>query len=207
MAALTRPFPALNSARISFVFSFVRIARTAAIAILSSSLLFAACSGGDSAESPSTQRPQAATETVSPTAMVTAPTATATPPPTEAPSPTPTATEPPPTATPPAPAATAAPQPTSAPRASAVTLTFHAANQAFDRASVSVPAGTAVTAIFQNDDAGLEHNLTFSLPGLGHGETCKGPCSTTQTFTAGTAGSYYFLCTLHNMVGTFAVTP
>jgi plastocyanin len=64
-----------------------------------------------------------------------------------------------------------------------------------------------VTAVLQNADDGVEHNLTFSLPGLGHGSTCKGPCTASQTFVATTAGSYYFLCTLHDMVGTFVVTP
>jgi plastocyanin len=59
----------------------------------------------------------------------------------------------------------------------------------------------------QNNDTGVEHNLTFSVPGLAHGETCTGPCSRTQTFTAPAAGSYFFLCTIHDMSGTFIVDP
>ena len=99
----------------------------------------------------------------------------------------------------------APPPPPPPPRANAVTLRFRAANLAFDRTSVSAPAGATVTAIMQNDDAGIEHNLTFSVPGLAHGETCNGPCSRTQTFTAPAAGSYFFLCTIHDMSGTFTV--
>ena len=88
-----------------------------------------------------------------------------------------------------------------------MSLTFRAANLAFDKTSVRVPAGATVTATLQNDDAGIDHNLAFSLPGLAHGETCKGSCVRTQTFKASAAGSYYFLCTLHDMAGTFIVEP
>jgi len=111
------------------------------------------------------------------------------------------------TIAPPTPASTAAPQPTSPPRASAVSLTFRAFNTQFDKTSVHVPAGASVTATLQNDDAGVQHNLTFSLPGLPHGDTCTGPCTATQTFTVSVAGSYFFLCTIHDMVGTFVVDP
>jgi plastocyanin len=72
---------------------------------------------------------------------------------------------------------------------------------------VHVPSGATVTATLQNQDAGTDHNLTFSLPGLPHGETCTGPCTRTQTFSVSAAGSYYFLCTIHDMVGTFVVDP
>ena len=100
---------------------------------------------------------------------------------------------------------TPVPQATAAPRASSVSLTIRAANLAFDKSVLRVPAGATVTATLQNDDAGVQHNLAFGLPGLAHGETCTGPCSTTQTFTATTAGSYFFLCTIHDMSGTFVV--
>jgi plastocyanin len=86
-------------------------------------------------------------------------------------------------------------------------VTVRAANLAFDVSTIRVPDGATVTATLQNDDEGVEHNLSFSLAGLAHGETCKGRCMRTQTFTASGAGSYYFLCTLHDMVGTFIVEP
>lgn len=102
---------------------------------------------------------------------------------------------------------TSAPQPTSPPRASSVRLTIRAANLAFDTSIVRVPAGATIAATLHNDDEGVQHNLTFSLPGLAHGETCRGSCTETQTFTAAPAGSYFFFCTLHDMVGTFVVEP
>jgi plastocyanin len=104
-------------------------------------------------------------------------------------------------------AATApAPTPT-APPPSAQTITFTARDIAFDRSEVRVKAGTRVTAIFQNTDAGIEHNLSFSLPGLEH-PTCAGPCTTTQNFTASTPGKFAFFCTIHSqMFGDFFIDP
>jgi plastocyanin len=86
-----------------------------------------------------------------------------------------------------------------------VSLRFVADNLAFDRTSVTVQPGATVTATMQNDDTGIEHNLTFSLPGLPHGDTCAGPCTTKQTFRVTTPGSYFFLCTIHDMSGAFIV--
>jgi plastocyanin len=73
---------------------------------------------------------------------------------------------------------------------------------------VHARAGAQVTAVLRNQDAGVTHNLSFSVPGLAHGETCAGPCSTTQTFTAPAAGRYDFFCTIHSqMQGAFIVDP
>ncbi|MEP6870955.1 MAG: cupredoxin domain-containing protein [Anaerolineaceae bacterium] len=84
-------------------------------------------------------------------------------------------------------------------------MTVTAENLAFDRSSIRVKAGTTVTAFFVNKDAGVDHNLTFSLPGLGH-PTCLGPCTTTQTFTPAAPGTFAFFCTLHaEMFGEFIV--
>jgi len=135
---------------------------------------------------------------------------------TAAPSPTQAVQPRPPEATQPAPATQPA-QPTSAaqptqpalatqpPAPANVSLRFVAKDLKFDRTSVTVPRGATVTATLQNDDTGVEHNLTFSLPGLPHGETCAGPCTRTQTFQAPAAGSYFFLCTIHDMSGAFVV--
>ena len=124
-----------------------------------------------------------------------------------APAPTAIASATPPSTTVSAVAPTPAPQPTIRARNLAVNLTIRAANLAFDQSVVHVPTGAVVTATLRNDDVGVQHNLTFSLPGLGHGETCTGPCTATQTFTPVTAGSYFFLCTLHDMTGTLVVDP
>ncbi len=107
-----------------------------------------------------------------------------------------------------APGATSAPRPTTAPASSQTSLLFRAANNAFDKTVVHVKSGAIVTATMQNDDSGVAHNLAFSLSGLGLGETCTGPCTATQTFTASPAGPYFFFCSIHpEMVGTFIVDP
>ncbi|HXH22101.1 MAG TPA: cupredoxin domain-containing protein [Dehalococcoidia bacterium] len=82
-----------------------------------------------------------------------------------------------------------------------------AANLAFNTTHLHVRAGTQVTAVFQNDDASVPHNLSFNVPGLEHGETCTGPCTVSQTFTAPAPGRYQFFCTIHPMVGDFIVDP
>lgn len=174
-------------------------------------LLAASCGGGESrkptqsaitkaTQTPTTSTPRAPAATTSPTVGSTplgAPSATA-----AATMIVSSSTAPPQGGGP-----TSAPEPTPPPRASSVSLTIRAANLAFDTSIVRVPAGATVTATLQNDDAGVQHNLAFSLPGLAHGETCTGPCTETQTFTATPAGSYFFLCTIHDMVGTFVVEP
>ena len=84
-------------------------------------------------------------------------------------------------------------------------MTVTADNLAFDRSVIRVKAGTTLTANFVNKDAGVDHNLTFSLPGLGH-PTCSGPCTTSQTFTPTKPGTESFFCTIHpEMFGDFIV--
>ena len=84
-------------------------------------------------------------------------------------------------------------------------MTVTADNLAFDRSVIRVKAGTRLTANFVNKETGVDHNLTFSLPGLGH-PTCLGPCTTTQTFTPASPGNFSFFCTLHgSMFGDFIV--
>ncbi len=175
-------------------------------------LLAASCGGGRSPAATSPTTPPA-----TPTAAASTPTAaaTATPSAVAASTPAPPATLAGPAAAPtasptaaqPAARATPVPPPTPRPRASSVSLTVRAASLAFDVSTIRVPDGASVTATLQNDDPGVEHNQSFSLPGLAHGETCAGPCNRAQTFTASGAGSYYFLCTLHDMVGAFIVEP
>ncbi|MEO6398594.1 MAG: cupredoxin domain-containing protein [Tepidiformaceae bacterium] len=124
--------------------------------------------------------------------------------PTAPPAATATATRP--AAAPTVAVATVAPTPTSAPPAPSVSsVTVSAENLAFDRAVIRVKAGTTLTATLVNKDAGVEHNLAFSLPGVGH-PTCVGPCTVSHTFTAASAGSFSFFCTIHStMFGDFIV--
>ena len=106
---------------------------------------------------------------------------------------------------------TAAPQPTSPPAPLAppppVRLEVVADDEKFDKTELRARTGAAVTAVMRNNDTGVDHNLSFSIPGLDHGDTCPGPCTATQSFTAPAAGRYNFFCTIHAMVGDFIVEP
>jgi plastocyanin len=73
---------------------------------------------------------------------------------------------------------------------------------------VHVRAAAQVTAVIDNRDTTVPHNLSFSLPDLPLGETCTGPCTATQTFTAPAPGRYNFFCNIHSqMLGDFIVDP
>lgn len=172
-------------------------------------LASAACGGGGSS-TPATNTaletaPSRATSQSAPVAV--SPTLAAAPTPSAVASPSPTVA--PPTVAAPTATTAAAPASTSiatAPPAPAVTsVTVTAENLAFDRTVIRVKAGTTLTATFVNNDAGVDHNLTFSLPGLEH-PTCAGPCTTSQTFTPAKPGPFSFFCTLHaQMFGDFIV--
>jgi plastocyanin len=87
--------------------------------------------------------------------------------------------------------------------ATAVTVT--AEDLEFDTAFIRVKAGASLTVTFRNNDTGVAHNLGFSAFSTKH-ETCTGPCTTVQTFTAATAGQYSFFCNIHDtMFGAFIV--
>lgn len=77
----------------------------------------------------------------------------------------------------------------------------------FDPASISVPAGAAVTVTFDNR-ATVPHNLTFQAPINAASAAVVAPGTTeTVTFTAPAAGEYAFVCTIHpGMGGTLIVT-
>lgn len=164
-------------------------------------LLVAACAGDEPRPGSPPARADVSSLAANPSLSPGPATPTPTSPPVTTPTPTATATATP-TAVPPTPT----PVPTRAAPAPAA-ITVRARDLAFDQASIRVRSGTRVTATLVNGDAGVEHNLTFSLPGLPHGDTCAGPCTASQTFIATTPGSYYFLCTMHSMVGDFIVDP
>lgn len=182
-------------------------------AALGWALIASACGGSAAAPAPVIDLLPGATATrVAPTAPRATPVATATvAAATAAASPGPsTATPATPAPTPTAaaaggPAATNPTPPTASP--AAVAIEVHANNLAFDLSEIKVPAGVAVTAVFRNDDSGVDHNLSFGLPGFDH-PTCKGPCTTTQRFTAPAPGRYSFFCNIHgSMFGDFVVDP
>jgi plastocyanin len=87
-----------------------------------------------------------------------------------------------------------------------------AKNFAFDRSTITVPAGSQVIIEFDNED-GVGHNLAFyTSPSLStiiyKGEIISGPRTIIYSFNApATPGTYYFRCDLHpNMNGQFIVT-
>ena len=87
-----------------------------------------------------------------------------------------------------------------------MTISVSAANLAFDRASISVPANTSITVNFTNNDVLVFHDFGVSIPFVPHTETCAGSCHATITFNSGSPGSYTFQCSTHvEMVGSFAV--
>ncbi len=93
-------------------------------------------------------------------------------------------------------------------------ITLTAQNIAFDKSTLTVPAGATVVITFVNMDAGIPHN--FALYTDSHatqkifaGSFVTGPATVTYTFKApATPGTYYFRCDVHPtvMYGDFVVT-
>ena len=99
---------------------------------------------------------------------------------------------------------------------SGTTLQISAQAVAFDKACLAAPADTAFTIEFDNQDAGVPHNVeVFSDPSaterLGGatdaGDFITGPKQITYRVPALPAGNYYFHCDLHpaQMHGDFVV--
>lgn len=115
--------------------------------------------------------------------------------------PPPPATTPPPSTPPPAPP----------PAASGVTIDLVAQNFAFDKSTISVPAGASVTVNFNNKDM-APHNFAVYTDSSASKGIFVGQIVTFQKiaykFTAPTTpGNYFFRCDVHpNMNGTLTVT-
>ena len=135
-----------------------------------------------------------------------------TPPPTTTTTPptTTTTTPPPTTTTTPPPSTTTTPPTTTTP--ASVTISLVAQNVAFDKSTITVPAGASVTINFNNMDAQVPHNFAVytnssATTKIFQGATITGG-TTTYTFTApSTPGTYFFRCDVHPtlMTGTFIV--
>ncbi len=95
----------------------------------------------------------------------------------------------------------------------AVTIDLAAQNLAFDKTTITVPAGASVTINFNNKDTGVSHNFALytnssASSSIFVGQTVAGPGTTSYKFTAPSkAGSYFFRCDVHptTMTGTFIV--
>lgn len=93
----------------------------------------------------------------------------------------------------------------------AITLT--AQNMKFDKGTITVPAGSAVTITFTNNDAGMPHNFALytdasAATAIFRGTIVSGPKTTIYTLTApSTPGTYFFRCDAHptQMTGQFIV--
>jgi plastocyanin len=119
----------------------------------------------------------------------------------------------PPTPTPP-PVATVTLTGTVPAGGTSVALALGARNFAFDKSTLSAPAGATVVLTFVNDDPGVPHNFALYTDSTARtpifvGTIVTGKVTTTYTFTApGTAGTYFFRCDPHpaTMTGSFVVT-
>ncbi|MFY9195217.1 MAG: cupredoxin domain-containing protein [Methanoculleus sp.] len=93
------------------------------------------------------------------------------------------------------------------------TVDLSAKNIAFNKSTITVPAGADVTVDFDNEDDGIPHNFAVytdssATDTIFSGETITGPDTTTYTFTAPSdPGTYYFRCDVHpeQMNGDFVV--
>jgi plastocyanin len=103
------------------------------------------------------------------------------------------------------------PAPTPVPGATQLELV--AANLAFDKSSLSAPAGKPVSVILDNQDASVPHNSSLYADrgytqSVFTGELDNGPATKTYTFDApSTPGAYFFRCDVHpdTMTGQFTI--
>ncbi len=110
---------------------------------------------------------------------------------------------PPPTPTTPPPAGTG----------QSVTINISAENIAFDKGTITVPAGADVTVVFNNKDR-VPHNVAVyetraATKAIFVGDVFTGPKTINYRFTApSTPGTYFFRCDVHpaTMTGDFVVS-
>jgi plastocyanin len=94
-----------------------------------------------------------------------------------------------------------------------VTVTIVGKNLQFDPRTVNASPGAQVTVTFDNQDAGVLHNIQFFAnknrsSSLAQSEVSAGPIQHTINFTAPTApGNYPFICDVHpdTMTGNLVV--
>jgi plastocyanin len=97
----------------------------------------------------------------------------------------------------------------------AATISLTAKGIAFDKTKLSVPAGKPFAIAFDNQDAGIQHDVQifdnegFTGTPLLNGEIVTGPAKVTYEAPALDPGTYYFHCSVHpaQMQGTVEATP
>ena len=122
--------------------------------------------------------------------------------------PAPSATSPPSASA--GPASPAAGAPSAGPAGGGTSIPIAALNIKFDQAELRVPAGTALTIVFDNQDAGIPHNVAIYSDSSGSnklfgGEIFPGPGTRSYAVPALPPGTYFFRCDVHPtvMTGTF----
>jgi plastocyanin len=96
----------------------------------------------------------------------------------------------------------------------AVTISLIAKDIAFDKTKLSVPAGKPFAIAFDNQDAGIQHDVQifdnegFTGTPLLNGEIVTGPAKVTYEAPALETGTYFFHCSVHpaQMHGTILAT-
>jgi plastocyanin len=97
----------------------------------------------------------------------------------------------------------------------AATISLTAKGIAFDKTKLSVPAGKPFAIAFDNQDAGIQHDVQifdnegFTGTPLLNGEIVTGPAKVTYEAPPLDPGTYYFHCSVHpaQMQGTIEATP
>ena len=99
--------------------------------------------------------------------------------------------------------------PSGSPASSAAAITIKAQNIAFDQSSIDASAGQAFTITFDNEDAGVPHNLDVkdsTGASVAKTDISNGPVTANLQVPALSAGTYTFVCDVHsNMTGTLTV--
>jgi plastocyanin len=75
-------------------------------------------------------------------------------------------------------------------------MAIRARDKAFEPNEVTVKAGEVITFVFENEDEGVEHNLSVSVDEAGS-ETCTGPCAGRVTFSVPEPGTQVYFCIIH----------
>jgi plastocyanin len=126
-----------------------------------------------------------------------------------APSPTPVPSVAPSGAPSASPSAGASGSPSASEAPTGTVLEISAQNVQFDKTTLEAPADEAFQIAFQNNDAGVPHNVEIrdaSGMTVFLGEIFNGVDSRTYRVDPLPAGTYQFICTVHpNMVGTLTV--
>jgi plastocyanin len=105
--------------------------------------------------------------------------------------------------------ASPAPAAGGSPASAGATLHISAQNIAFDTDHLAAAAGQAFVLEFDNNDAGIPHNVEIKNAGgtsMFKGQIITGPAKVSYQVPALPAGSYMFVCDVHpNMTGTLTV--